>query len=162
MMTAHGKMESTIEAMKEGAYDYIEKPFDIEELKIIVEKAFMDVAMREELNKLRGVTAEVEEPMIVGKSQKMFKVFKDIGRVASKDITVLVTGESGTGKELVAKAIHYNSNRRTGPFIAINSASIPKDLLEAELFGWDKGAFTGAKEKHIGKIESANGGTLFL
>lgn len=162
MMTAHGKMESTIEAMKEGAYDYLEKPFDIEELKITVEKAFRDMAMREELNKLRIVTAEAEEPMIVGKSQKMFKVFKDIGRVASKDITVLITGESGTGKELVAKAIHYNSNRRSGPFVAINCPSIPKDLLEAELFGWDKGAFTGAKEKHTGKIESANGGTLFL
>ena len=162
MMTAHGKMESTIEAMKEGAYDYIEKPFDIEELKIIVEKAFRDMAMREELNKLRVVTAEAEEPMIVGGSQKMLKVFKDIGRVASKDITVLITGGSGTGKELVAKAIHHNSNRRSGPFIAINSASIPKDLLEAELFGWDKGAFTGAKEKHVGRIESANGGTLFL
>jgi two-component system nitrogen regulation response regulator GlnG len=162
MMTAHGKMESTIEAMKEGAYDYLEKPFDIEELKITVEKAFRDMAMRDELNKLRGATADAEEPMIVGKSQRMFKVFKDIGRVASKDITVLLTGESGTGKELVAKAIHYNSNRRTGPFVAINSASIPKDLLEAELFGWEKGAFTGAKEKHTGKIESANGGTIFL
>lgn len=161
MITAHGKMESTIEAMKEGAYDYIEKPFDIDELKIIVEKAFRDMAMREELNELRGVAAE-EEPMIVGKSQKMFKVFKDIGRVASKDITILITGESGTGKELVAKAIHHNSNRRNGPFVAINSASIPKDLMEAELFGWEKGAFTGAKEKHTGKIEFANGGTLFL
>ncbi|MGD0887351.1 MAG: sigma-54 dependent transcriptional regulator [Thermodesulfovibrionales bacterium] len=162
MMTAHGKMQSTIEAMKEGAYDYIEKPFDIEELKIIVEKAFKDVAMREELNTLRSVTAEAEEPMIVGKSEKMFKVFKDIGRVASKDITVLITGESGSGKELVAKAIHFNSNRRTGPFVAINSASLPKDLLEAELFGWDKGAFTGAKDKHTGKIESTNAGSLFL
>jgi two-component system nitrogen regulation response regulator GlnG len=100
--------------------------------------------------------------MIVGKSEKMFKVFKDIGRVASKDITVLITGESGSGKELVAKAIHFNSNRRTGPFVAINSASLPKDLLEAELFGWDKGAFTGAKDKHTGKIESTNAGSLFL
>lgn len=162
MMTAHGKMESTIDAMKEGAYDYIEKPFDIEELKIIVEKAFRDMAMRDELNKLRSSTAEAEEPMIIGRNQKMFKVFKDIGKVAHKDITVLITGESGTGKELVAKALHHNSNRKTGPFIAINSASIPKDLLEAELFGWDKGAFTGAKERHTGKVESANGGTLFL
>jgi two-component system nitrogen regulation response regulator GlnG len=92
----------------------------------------------------------------------MLKVFKDIGRVASKDITVLVTGESGTGKELVAKAIHYNSRRRGGPFVAINSASIPRDLLEAELFGWEKGAFTGARDRHTGKIESANGGSLFL
>lgn len=175
MITAHARMESTIEAMREGAYDYIEKPFDIEELKLIVEKAFRDMAMRDELNKLRSVTAELaapgsskaraddtDEPQIIGRSQKMLKVFKSIGRVASKDVTVLITGESGTGKELVAKAIHYNSNRRTGPFVAINSASIPRDLLEAELFGWEKGAFTGAKEKHIGKIESANSGTLFL
>lgn len=162
MITAHGKMESTVEAMKEGAYDYIEKPFDIEELKIIVEKAFRDMAVREELNNLRSAAAEAEEPQIVGRSPKMLKVFKDIGRVASKDITILITGESGTGKELVAKAIHHNSNRRTGPFVAINSASIPKDLMEAELFGWEKGAFTGAKDKHTGKIESANGGALFL
>lgn len=162
MITAHGKMESTVEAMKEGAYDYIEKPFDIEELKIIVEKAFRDMAVREELNNLRSAAVEPEEPQIVGRSPKMLKVFKDIGRVASKDITILITGESGTGKELVAKAIHHNSNRRTGPFVAINSASIPKDLLEAELFGWEKGAFTGAKEKHAGRVESANGGTLFL
>lgn len=162
MITAHGRMESTIEAMKEGAYDYIEKPFDVEELKIIVEKAFRDMDMRDELNKLRSSTIETEEPQIVGRSQKILKTFKEIGRVAPRDITVLITGESGTGKELVAKAIHYNSKRRAGPFVAINSASIPKDLLEAELFGWEKGAFTGAKEKRIGKIESANRGTLFL
>jgi two-component system nitrogen regulation response regulator GlnG len=162
MITAHGKMESTVEAMKEGAYDYIEKPFDIEELKIIVEKAFRDMEVREELTALRSATAEAEEPQIVGRSPKMLKVFKDTGRVAPKDITVLITGESGTGKELVAKAVHYNSNRRNGPFVAINSASIPRDLLEAELFGWEKGAFTGAKDRRTGKIESANGGTLFL
>ena len=162
MITAHGRMESTVEAMREGAYDYIEKPFDVEELKMNVEKAFRDMAVREELSNLRSVAAEAEEPQIVGRSPKMLKVFKEIGRVASKDITILIVGESGTGKELVAKAIHHNSNRRTGPFVAINAASIPKDLLEAELFGWEKGAFTGAKEKHAGKIESARGGTLFL
>lgn len=162
MITAHGRMESTVEAMREGAYDYIEKPFDVEELKINVEKAFRDMAVREELSNLRSVAAEADEPLIVGRSPKMLKVFKEIGRVASKDITVLIVGESGTGKELVAKAIHYNSNRRTGPFVAINAASIPTDLLEAELFGWEKGAFTGAREKHDGKIESARSGTLFL
>lgn len=162
MITAHGRMESTIDAMKEGAYDYIEKPFDIEELKIIVEKAFRDMSIREELNKFRSAAVETEEPQIIGRSPKVLKVFKDIGRVAPKDITVLITGESGTGKELAAKIIHYNSKRRTGPFVAINSASIPKDLLEAELFGWTKGAFTGANEKRVGKIESANHGTLFL
>jgi two-component system nitrogen regulation response regulator GlnG len=162
MVTAHGKMESTVEAMKEGAYDYIEKPFDIEELKIVVEKAFRDMMVREELSALKSAAAESEEPQIVGRSPKMLKVFKEIGRVAPKDITVLITGESGTGKELVAKAVHYNSKRRNGAFVAINSASIPRDLLEAELFGWEKGAFTGAKERRTGKIEAANGGTLFL
>lgn len=162
MITAHGRMESTIAAMKDGAYDYLEKPFDVEELRIIVEKAFRDMEMREELSSLRNAAAESEEPQVVGRSPRMLKVFKDIGRVASRDITVLITGESGTGKELVAKAIHHNSKRRTGPFIAINAASIPKDLLEAELFGWEKGAFTGARDKHEGKIEAANGGTLFL
>ena len=162
MITAHGRMESTVEAMREGAYDYIEKPFDVEELKMNVEKAFRDMAVREELSNLRSATTEAEEPQIVGRSPKVLKVFKEIGRVASKDVTVLIVGESGTGKELVAKAIHHNSNRRTGPFVAINAASIPKDLLEAELFGWEKGAFTGAKEKYAGKIEAARDGTLFL
>jgi two-component system nitrogen regulation response regulator GlnG len=162
MITAHGKMESTIEAMKNGAYDYLEKPFDIEELKIVVEKAFGDMSLREELKKLKETDTEEDVPRIIGRSEKMLRVFKEIGRVASKDVTVLITGESGTGKELVAKAIHYNSKRNSGPFVAINCASIPKDLIEAELFGWEKGAFTGAKEKHIGKVESANNGTLFL
>jgi two-component system nitrogen regulation response regulator GlnG len=99
---------------------------------------------------------------MIGRGPKMLKIFKDIGKVASKDITVLITGESGTGKELVAKAIHYNSRRSGGPFIALNAASIPKDLLESELFGYKKGAFTGAVGNKTGKIEAANGGTLFL
>ena len=150
-------MESTIDAMKEGAYDYIEKPFDIEELKIVVEKAFKDGT---EGRTQKFKETEAEAPEIVGRSDKILKVFKEIGRVAAKDITVLVTGESGTGKELVAKAIHHNSKRSLGPFIAINCASMPKDLIEAELFGWEKGAFTGAKDKRIGKIESASGGNI--
>jgi two-component system nitrogen regulation response regulator GlnG len=162
MITANARMESTITAMKEGAYDYLEKPFDIEELKIVVEKAFRDLSMRQELRDLKKAAFETETPQMIGKSSKMLKVFKDIGKVASKDITVLVTGESGTGKELVAKAIHFNSRRSGGPFVALNSASIPKDLLESELFGYKKGAFTGAVGNKIGKIEAANGGTLFL
>ncbi len=162
MITAHAKMQSTITAMKEGAYDYIEKPFDIEELKIVIEKAFRDMSLREELKELKKTVFETEYPQMIGKSSKMLKVFKDIGKIAPKDITVLITGESGTGKELVARAIHYNSSRSVGPFVAINSASIPKDLLESELFGYKKGAFTGAAKSKKGKIESANGGTLFL
>lgn len=162
MVTAHGRMESAIDAMKEGAYDYLEKPFDIEELKITVEKAFRDIAMREELLKLRQSKEEVLPFQIIGKSKGMLKVFKEIGRAAPKDVTILVSGESGTGKELVARAIHNNSRRKFGPFIAINSASIPKELMEAELFGWEKGAFTGAVGKTAGKIQAADGGTLFL
>lgn len=162
MITANAKMQSTITAMKEGAYDYIEKPFDIEELRIVVENAFRDLSLREELKKLKKAAFETENPQMIGKSPKMLKVFKDIGKVASKDITVLISGESGTGKELVAKAIHLNSSRSLGPFIAINSASIPKDLLESELFGYKRGAFTGAIKDKKGKIETANTGTLFL
>jgi two-component system nitrogen regulation response regulator GlnG len=114
------------------------------------------------MKQLKKAAFETENPQMIGKSPKMLKVFKDIGKVAAKDITVLITGESGTGKELVAKAIHYNSSRSLGPFIAINSASIPKDLLESELFGYKKGAFTGAVKDKKGKIEAANRGTLFL
>lgn len=166
IVTAHGRMESAIDAMKEGAYDYLEKPFDIEELKIVVEKAFRDMAMREELLKLRQ-SKEDSMPFhkagqIIGKSGNMLKVFKEIGRVAPKDVTVLISGESGTGKELVARAVHNNSRRKFGAFVAINSASIPKELMEAELFGWEKGAFSGAIEKTEGKVQAADGGTLFL
>ncbi len=162
MITAHAQMQSTITAMKEGAYDYLEKPFDIEELKIVIEKAFRDLSMREELKELKKAALETESPQMIGKSPGVLKVFKDIGKVAPKDITVLITGESGTGKELVAKAIHFNSSRAHGPFVAINSASIPKELLESELFGYRKGAFTGAVADKKGKIEAAAGGTLFL
>ncbi|BCB97086.1 acetoacetate metabolism regulatory protein AtoC [Dissulfurispira thermophila] len=162
IVTAHGRMETVIDAMKEGAYDYLEKPFDIEELKITTEKAFRDIAMREELLKLRQTKEDTIPFQIIGKSKSMLKVFKEIGKVAPKDVTILIYGESGTGKELVARAIHNNSRRKFGPFIAINSASIPKELMEAELFGWEKGAFTGAIGKTAGKIQAADGGTLFL
>jgi two-component system, NtrC family, nitrogen regulation response regulator GlnG len=162
MITAHAKMQSTITAMKEGAYDYLEKPFDIEELKIVIEKVFRDFSLREELRELKKAAFETESPQMIGKSPKMLKIFKDIGKVASRDITVLITGESGTGKELVAKALHFNSRRSHAPFVAINSASIPKDLLESELFGYKRGAFTGAVKEKKGKVEAASGGTLFM
>ncbi len=162
IISAHGRMESTIQAMKLGAFDYIDKPFDVEELNIVVEKALKDIRMREELKSLKIKQDEQKMHQMIGKDKKMIKVFKDIGRVTSKNVIVLITGESGTGKELVAKAIHYNSDRKDSPFIAINSASIPKDLLESELFGFQKGAFSGATESREGSIASADGGTLFF
>ena len=166
VVTEHGRRESAMDAMKEGAYDYLEKPLDVEELKIVADKAFRDIAMREELLKLRQ-SKEDSMPFhntghIVGKSRSMLKVFKEVGRVAPKDVTVLISGERGTGRELVARAIHKNSRRKSGPFVAISYASIPRESMEAELFGWEKGAFPGAVERTEGKIQAAYGGTLFL
>ncbi len=161
IITAHGRMESTIEAMKRGAYDYIEKPFDIEELVLIIDRACRDFDLRNELKSLKREAFASEFPQIVGKSPKIIKVFKQIGRVAEKDITVLITGESGTGKELVARAIHYNSNRSHERFVAVDLASLQSNL-KGELFGWIKGAFSDARKARQGKIAVANGGTLFL
>ncbi|MBF0542574.1 MAG: sigma-54-dependent Fis family transcriptional regulator [Nitrospirae bacterium] len=162
VISAHGRMESTIEAMKQGAYDYLDKPFDIEELKIVVNKAYDDLLIRRELKELKALHPDSDPLQMIGRSKKMQKVFKEIGKVANKDITVLITGQSGTGKELVSRAIHHNSYRKDFPFIAINSASIPGNLLESELFGWKKGAFSGAMESRKGSIAAAEGGTLFL
>src|SRR5208283_2684787 len=159
VVAEHGRRESAMDAMKEGAYDYLEKPLDIEELKIVADKAFRDIAMREELLKLRQ-SKEDSMPFhnggqLIGKSRSILKVFKEIGRIAPKDNTVLISGESGTGKELVARTIHKNSRRKLGPFVSINYASIPRELIEAELFGWEKGAFSGAVERTEGKIQHA-------
>lgn len=162
IITANGKMESAITAMKEGAYDYLEKPFDIEELTITVKRAFNELKMRHEISQLRNKVQERSSPQIVGVSKIMVKLFKEIGKVASKDVTLLISGESGSGKELIARTIHNNSLRKYGPFVAINCASIPRELMEAELFGWEKGAFTGAHEKRSGLIQTASQGTLFL
>ncbi len=166
VITSRGRRESAMDAMKEGAYDYLEKPLDKEELKIAADKAFRDLAMREELLKLRQ-SKEDSMPFykggqIVGKSRSILKVFKEIGRVAPKDVTVLISGERGTGRELVARAIHKSSRKKLGPFVAVNYGLIPRELMEAELFGWEKGAFPGAVERTEGKIQAAFGGTLFL
>jgi len=161
MVTAHGGMESAVEAMKLGAYDYLEKPFDLDELRIVVRRALEDTAMRTELVRLRARVAD-EAPLIVGSSPGMLSVFKAIGRIAPRPVTVLILGESGTGKDLVARAIHHNSPRTGKPYVVINSASVPRDLLEAELFGVKKGAFTGADKDRHGKVAAADGGTLFL
>ncbi|MFZ5968465.1 MAG: sigma-54-dependent transcriptional regulator [Bacillota bacterium] len=162
MITAHGTMESAIEAMKLGAIDYISKPFDIEELKVVIKKA-LDIGilqeqiefLTEELNKNTG-------KIIIGDSEKIQQVLQIVSRVANSNATVLITGESGTGKELIANAIHYNSGRKDNPYIKVNCGALPESLLESELFGHEKGAFTGAVAKKPGRFERAEGGTLFL
>ncbi len=164
IMTAQDTMKNAVEAMKRGAYDYITKPFDIEEVNILAARAINAWKLSKEVAELKreikGKYAVGGE--IVGKSEAMKQLYKVIGKVSASDLTVLIQGESGTGKELIARAIHYHSNRSSGPFIAVNSSAIPKDLLESEFFGHEKGAFTGAHEKKIGKFEVADGGTLFL
>ena len=163
VMTAFGSVESAIEAMKQGAYDYLTKPVKTEELVLITEKALREAALRQEVTRLRReVHKEYSFHQILGKSKPMQQVFDLIRRVADSSTNVLITGESGTGKELVAKAIHYNSERRDAPFVPVNCAAIPEALLESELFGHMKGAFTDAKGDKRGLFEEAQKGTLFL
>jgi two-component system nitrogen regulation response regulator GlnG len=163
LMTAYGTTQTAIEAMKLGAYDYLLKPFDIPKLKEIVHntlKAAHD--MRQVVSYQPLLESEDYELGIVGRSEAMQQVFKLIGQVAVSDATSLITGESGTGKELVARAIYHHSNRSEKPFLAVNCAAIPEQLLESELFGHERGAFTGATNQRIGKFEQCNGGTIFL
>jgi two-component system nitrogen regulation response regulator GlnG len=164
IMTAQNTMANAIEAMKRGAFDYVTKPFDIEEIRALVHRALEMRRMSSDLARLgnemrRRFELGVE---IIGKTPAMLDIYKTIGRVAPTDATVLVQGESGTGKELIAKAVHYHSSRWSGPFIALNCSAIPRELLESELFGYERGAFTGALEQRPGKFEIASGGTLFL
>ena len=163
IMTAQGTMKNTIQAMQHGAYDYITKPFDLEEIYMLLEKVSKEIEQSKRINHPGNKLKErFEVGEIVGKSKIMREIFKIIGKAASIDVNVLIQGESGTGKELVARALHYNSHRVTEPFITINCAAIPRDLLENELFGHEKGAFTGADQQKEGKFESAGKGTLFL
>lgn len=164
VMTAQNTMRNAIEAMKSGAFDYLTKPFDLDVLMVVVDRALDRRRLSQELNDLKEEVKKKYEPGVnmIGTSAAMQQVFKTIGQVAGTDTTILIHGESGTGKELVAKTIHYNSSRWNKPFVPVNCAAIPKDLLESELFGHEKGAFTGALERHIGTFEQANGGTLFL
>ncbi|WP_017211976.1 sigma-54-dependent transcriptional regulator [Clostridium beijerinckii] len=167
LMTAFGSSETAVNAMKHGAYDYILKPFNLDEVKIIVSRA---IRMQQLTKEVVYLTQEVQEMgmtamppgKIVGESSKIQEVYKIIGRVANSKATVLLTGESGTGKGMVAKAIHYASDRREKPFIQVNCGSIPEGLLESEIFGHEKGAFTSAFFQKPGKFELAEGGTLFL
>ena len=163
MMTAYGTTQTAIEAMKLGAYDYLLKPFDIAKLKEVVANALQAArAMRQAVSFQPLLENEDYEQGIVGRAGAMQDVFKLVGQLAASDATALITGESGTGKELVARAVYHNSKRSTQPFLAINCAAIPENLLESELFGHEKGAFTGATVQRIGKFEQCNHGTLFL
>jgi len=164
IMTAQNTMKNAVDAMQQGAYDYITKPFDLAEIKEIAGKAIESRSLSKNLEKnadLRDAALEVGIN-IIGKSSAMQKVYKTVGKVSDSDVTVLIQGESGTGKELIAKAIHTHSKRADRPFIAINSAAIPRELLESELFGHEKGAFSGAVGRKEGKFELAHKGTLFL
>lgn len=163
MMTAFGTVESAVDAMKQGAFDYLTKPIKTDELLVTVEKALREASLRQEVAQLRKqVNREYAFDQILGKSKPMREVFDLIRRVADSQTNLLITGESGTGKELVAKAIHFNSSRKGAPFIPVNCAAIPEQLLESELFGHVKGAFTDAKSDKRGLFEEAQKGTLFL
>jgi nitrogen regulation protein NR(I) len=163
MMTAYGTTQTAIEAMKLGAYDYLLKPFDVPKLKEIVFTALKAARdMKRVVSYQPLLESEDYEVGVVGRSEPMQKVFKLIGQLAASDATALITGESGTGKELVARAIYHHSRRSENPFLAINCAAIPENLLESELFGHEKGAFTGANNQRVGKFEQCNGGTIFL
>ncbi len=162
MITAHGTTETAVEAMKLGALDYISKPFDVEELRIILRKALEFKGLQEKLNSLEEALELKQGKPIIGKSEKMNEVYKMVNQVAKTDATVLILGESGTGKEIIADTIHRNSERHQGPYIKVNCGAIPENLLESELFGYEKGAFTGAVKRKVGKFQRAEGGTIFL
>lgn len=163
IMTAHGTIESSVKALKEGVYDYLVKPINIDELSIVLEKSLRERKQAVELDALRyAVKTQYGFGNIVSESPQMNEIFSILKSVSPTDATVLVTGETGTGKELITNAIHYNSRRSGGPFICINCAALSEHLLEAELFGYVKGAFTGAVTDRIGRLEAAHRGTLFL
>ena len=162
LMTAYGSTETTIEAMKLGAFDYLMKPLNIKEVMRVLEKAVEIKELIDDNTSVPEKALGYKEDQMIGFSPIMQNVYKTIGRVANTSATVLIRGESGTGKELVAQAIHYNSVRKDRPFIKINCASIPENLLESELFGHERGAFTGAVGPKSGRFELANKGTLFL
>jgi DNA-binding NtrC family response regulator len=163
LMTAYGTVENAVEAMKQGAYDYLAKPLDMKRLRVLVQKALEFQAVVAENNELRARLQTHSEPsLLVGESEAMRAVSRLIEEVANSDVTVLVEGESGTGKEIVARSIHVQSARRERPFISVNCAALAEQLLEAELFGHVKGAFTGAVATKPGRFQLADGGTLFL
>lgn len=162
IITAHGTSQNAIQAMQLGAYDFVTKPFDLDEICATAKRALEHARLQLEVGELREKLNADVGTRIVGSSRAMLEVFKAVGKVARTDTTVLILGESGTGKELVARAIHENSQRSKRPFVAINCAALPGELLESELFGHEKGAFTGAPARKLGRFETASDGTIFL
>ncbi|NVK87935.1 MAG: sigma 54-interacting transcriptional regulator, partial [Gammaproteobacteria bacterium] len=158
IMTAHSDLESAVNAYEFGAFDYLPKPFDVDQAIELVNRA----AALSQTQSADDPSDEPSVPTIIGEAPAMQEVFRAIGRLSRSNISVLINGASGTGKELVAKALHQHSRRADGPFIALNMAAIPKDLIESELFGHEKGAFTGASQRYLGRFEQADQGTLFL
>src|SRR6185436_5409172 len=157
VMTAYSDLESAVAAFQGGAYEYLPKPFDVDQAVDLIRRA-LDESQRE----TAALEPVAEAPEILGQAPAMQEVFRAIGRLSQSTATVLITGESGSGKELVARALHRHSARGSKPFVAINTAAMPKDLLESELFGHERGAFTGAQQQRRGRFEQAEGGTLFL
>src|SRR5437867_6482447 len=163
VITGFGSIDTALEAMKKGAYDYVKKPFKLDEFKLCIQRALSyNTAISENVYLRKQLKKKYQFSQIVGNSAKMQEVFKMIERVADTDSTILVLGESGTGKELVAKALHYNSRRQFAPFVPVNCSALPESLLESELFGHRKGAFTGAINDKKGLFQEADGGTIFL
>jgi len=163
LMTAFGTLENAIEAIRHGAHDYLIKPFKLAEASLAVRRALDDQRLREESRRRRAeMGAQYGFENLIGQSRAIQEVFEQIRAVAASDAAVLLLGESGTGKELVARSVHWNSARRARPFVAVNCAALPEGLLESELFGHERGAFTGATQKRVGLIVEAHGGTLFL
>ncbi len=163
MMTAYSSVESAVEALKAGAYDYLIKPLDFDALRLNIQRALEHLELKKENKRLKQSLGEnFDFNNIIGKSESIKKLLEKVAMVAPSDANVLITGESGTGKELIARAIHLNSNRKQGPFITVNCAALTETLLESELFGHEKGAFTGADKRREGRFVGANNGTIFL
>ena len=163
LLTGHSSVDSAVQAIKAGAYHYVTKPINPDELIVLVKRAVESLSKDKEIDNLRRrLDQKFGLDQIVGQSKLMKDVFAKIQKAAPVDSTVLILGESGTGKELVAQALHHNSNRKKGPFVAVNVAAVPSTLVESELFGHVRGAFTGATDRRMGRFEQADGGTLFI
>ncbi|WP_279221650.1 sigma-54-dependent transcriptional regulator [Clostridium chromiireducens] len=162
MITAHGSTDAAVEAMKVGASDYISKPFDIKELKLSIAKALNLDKLNKEIDYLKETVSQSFDDKIIGNSKRLHEVFEVVDKVADTNATVLIIGESGTGKEGIAASIHKKSIRKDNPYIKVNCGAIPETLIESELFGYEKGAFTGAASRKLGRFDRAQGGTLFL